>query len=132
MDLGGTRKRLLRVLLCGVVLSSISTESSAAPPRRKKPAPAATATKEPSPASNKVRAAELFKKSSEAYMRGEFETTVKLLDEAYALDPQPVLVYNTARAHEGLGHADEAIRLYERYLSEEPSSPDRGAIEQRV
>ena len=43
-----------------------------------------------------------------------------------------MLVYNKARAHEGLGHLAEAIELYEKYLAEEPSSRDRGAIEQRL
>ncbi len=99
-------------------------------PKANKPAPAAPA---PAPAStNKSRAAELFKSSAEAYMRGDFSHAIELLDEAYALDPQPVLLYNKARAHEGLGHLDEAIELYERYLTEEPSSADRGAIEQRL
>jgi len=81
---------------------------------------------------NKARATELFKKSAEAYLRGDFGQTIALLDEAYALDPQPVLIYNKARAHEGLGHLPEAIELYEKYLAEEPSSRDRGAIEQRL
>jgi len=81
---------------------------------------------------DKARAAELFKKGSDAYLKGDFATTIANLEEAHKLDPQPVLIYNEARAHEGLGHTDEAIKLYEQYLSEEPSSPDRGAIEQRV
>ena len=81
---------------------------------------------------NRGRATELFKKSSEAYLRGDFTQTIALLDEAYALDPQPVLVYNKARAHEGLGHLAEAIELYEKYLAEEPASRDRGAIEKRL
>jgi tetratricopeptide (TPR) repeat protein len=81
---------------------------------------------------NKTRATELFKKSAEAYLRGDFAQTIALLDEAYALDPQPVLVYNKARAHEGLGHLAEAIELYEKYLAEEPASRDRGAIEKRL
>jgi len=81
---------------------------------------------------NKGRAAELYKKSADAYLRGEFRQAIAFLDEAYTLDPQPVLIYNKARAHEGLGHLDEAISLYEKYLVEEPSSADRGAIEQRL
>lgn len=126
------------------VMTATATASAADPPKKKKtpatahpakPAPAAPA---PTPSDskegkeNKARAADLYKKSADAYLHGDFATAIKLLDEAYGLDPQPVLVYNQARAHEGLGHADEAIALYEKYLSEEPSSPDRGAIEQRI
>jgi tetratricopeptide (TPR) repeat protein len=116
--------------------ASIST-ADAAEPRKKKPpasAPAAApASSGSSPsAANKTRAAELYKKSADAYLHGDFAQAIKLLDEAYALDPHPVIVYNQARAHEGLGHLDEAISLYEKYLQQEPTSPDRGAIEQRV
>jgi tetratricopeptide (TPR) repeat protein len=81
---------------------------------------------------DKKRAAELFKKGADAYRQGDFQHAIELLDEAYALDPQPVLVYNRARAAEGLGNLDEAIAGYEKFLSQEPNAPDRGAIEQRL
>jgi tetratricopeptide (TPR) repeat protein len=81
---------------------------------------------------NRARAAELFKKSADAYRQGDFKHAIELLDEAYTLDPQPVLVYNRARAAEGLGNVDEAIAGYERFLADEPNAPDRGAIEQRL
>jgi tetratricopeptide (TPR) repeat protein len=81
---------------------------------------------------NRARAAELFKKSADAYRQGDFKHAIELLDEAYALDPQPVLVYNRARAAEGLGNVDEAIAGYEKFLADEPNAPDRGAIEQRL
>jgi tetratricopeptide (TPR) repeat protein len=100
-------------------------------PHSKGPSPT-TASPAPSNSASKTRAAELYKKSAEAYLQGDFDAAIKLLDEAYAIDPQPVLVYNQARAHEGLGHLDEAISLYEKYLQQDPASPDRGAIEQRV
>jgi tetratricopeptide (TPR) repeat protein len=114
----------LSAFLCAAAASSSAT---AEPLRaQKKPAPAASAN------ADKTRAADLFKKSADAYLHGDFAKAISLLDEAYALDPQPVLIYNKARAHEGLGHTDEAISLYERYLKEEPTSSDRGAIEQRL
>lgn len=83
-------------------------------------------------AANKAQANDLFKKGADAYLRGDFEESIRLLDQAYALDPQPVLIYNKARAQEGLGHTDDAITLYEQYLNQEPTTPDRGAIEQRL
>jgi tetratricopeptide (TPR) repeat protein len=141
MGIGGTRRRLAIVSFVGLTSVTYAAMGAAAPPRKKKPpAPPAAApasTTAPAPASSasandKTRAAELYKKSADAYLHGDFGLAIKLLDEAYALDPQPVLVYNQARAHEGLGHVDEAIALYEKYLSQEPTSPDRGAIEQRL
>ncbi len=78
------------------------------------------------------RAAELYDKSADAYRRGDFKTAVDLLKEAYSLDPQPVLLYNLARAYEGLGDLDAAIDGYERFLAQNPKTEDRGAIEQRL
>jgi tetratricopeptide (TPR) repeat protein len=78
------------------------------------------------------RARELAKKSADAYRRGDFKDAITYLDEAYAIDPQAVLLYNKARAHEGLGNTDEAIANYARFLEQEPNTRDRGAIEQRL
>ena len=80
----------------------------------------------------KARAAELYKASAESYRKGDFATTVDLLREAYSLDPQPVLLYNLARAYEGLGDTNGAIDTYKKYLAADPNAKDRGAIEQRI
>lgn len=126
MGFGGTRRRATIIAVACLTGMSASPDAAAQARKKKPPAPAAAHS------DNKTRAADLYKRSADAYLHGDFAQAITLLDEAYALDPQPVLVYNQARAHEGLGHVDEAIALYERYLSEEPSSPDRGAIEQRL
>lgn len=123
MGIGGTRNAVL--VAAFVVATSLATRDAQAEP---KPGVVRSAPTN----ANKARAADLFKKGADAYLHGDFALAISFIDEAYAIDPQPVLVYNKARAHEGLGHADEAIALYEQYLSEEPSSPDRGAIEQRL
>ncbi len=91
-----------------------------------KPAPKGGASTTPS------RGAELFKKSVEAYRRGDFKEAIELLNEAYSIDPQPVLLYNLARAYDGAGDLDNAIATYERYLREEPNAPDKGAIEGKL
>lgn len=120
-----TRRALAGVALAGAVGGVVCA-----------PAPAAAqgaASSAGAPAqSAAARGAELFKKSVDAYRRGELQQAVDLLTEAYALDPQPVLLYNMARAHEGLGQNDAAIETYERYLAADPSTKDRGAIEQRL
>lgn len=120
----GTRKGLIVAgLAVATTMTSPLFAQQPVTPAKEKPAPSAA---------NKARAAELFKKGADAYLHGDFAQAITILDEAYGLDPQPVLIYNKARAHEGLGHTDDAIKLYEQYLAEEPSSPDRGAIEQRL
>lgn len=82
--------------------------------------------------SSEPKAPELYDKSADAYRRGDFAAAVELLNQAYAIDPQPVFLYNLARAYEGLGDLDHAIEAYEKYLSQSPKVDDRGAIEQRV
>jgi tetratricopeptide (TPR) repeat protein len=77
-------------------------------------------------------AASLYARSATAYKLGHFAEAVKLLEQAYGLSHAPVLLYNLARAYEGMGATEEAASAYERYLKEEPNPPDRGAIQTRI
>jgi len=81
---------------------------------------------------DRERAVALFRDSDAHYKRGEFERAAALLREAYALHPEPLLLYNLARALEGLGDFVGAIEQYERYLNLATEIPDRGAIERRL
>src|SRR6185436_17537640 len=81
---------------------------------------------------DKERALALFEKSDKAYKAGKFEQAVKLLQEAYGLYPEPILLYNLGRAQEGLGDVSGAVESYERYLKDAKQIKDRGAIERRV
>jgi tetratricopeptide (TPR) repeat protein len=74
----------------------------------------------------------LYERGSAAYRKGEFREAVTLLERAYALRPDPVLLYNIGRAQEGLGDYPRAIAAYERYLKEESEVPDRAALERRI
>jgi tetratricopeptide (TPR) repeat protein len=82
--------------------------------------------------SDRDRALALFRESDVHYKRGEFERAVALLREAYALHPEPLLLYNLARALEGLGDFEGAIEQYESYLNVATQIADRGAIERRI
>jgi tetratricopeptide (TPR) repeat protein len=81
---------------------------------------------------NEERALSLFKESQTAYRDARFDESLRLLDEAYALRAEPVLLYNMARVHETMGNLDRAIATYERYLAEATDVPDRPALEARV
>lgn len=81
---------------------------------------------------DKAHALALFKESDQQYKRGDFEAAADLLREAYALYPEPILLYNLARALEGSGDTAGAIEQYERYLAAVPDLDDRGALERRV
>ena len=83
-------------------------------------------------ADDKSKALALFEKSDKAYKAGKFEDAVKLLEQAYALYPEPTLLYNLGRAQEGMGDVPGAIASYEKYLADAKQITDRGAIERRV
>jgi tetratricopeptide (TPR) repeat protein len=94
-------------------------------------ATATLAVAEPSVA-DKQRAAELAAQSAEHYKRGELEVAVALLRQAYALYPQPNLLYNLGRSLEKLGDAKAAVDAYQQYLADAKDVPDRPAIERRI
>src|SRR5690242_20671813 len=78
------------------------------------------------------RALRLFRDSDEHYKRGEFERAIELLRESYDVYPEPLVLYNLARALEGLGDFAAAVTEYERYLATSQNLSDRGGIERRV
>jgi tetratricopeptide (TPR) repeat protein len=128
-----TSRRLWLTFAAVNAVLSASASAHAQPTLPAAPAPAQASPEKDGPATaDKARATELFNKSVDAYRQGDFKQAIALLDEAYALDPQPVLLYNRARAAEGMGDVDETIASYEKFLAQDPDAADRGAIEQRL
>jgi tetratricopeptide (TPR) repeat protein len=125
-----TSQPLLALLFGAAVCFAVDTAATPAWAQASPTAQPAGAT--PPSAAAHARAAELFRKSVDTYRSGNFKQTIDLLNEAYALEPQPVLLYNLARAQEGIGDNDAAIDTYEKFLAQEPNAKDRGAIEQRL
>ena len=79
------------------------------------------------------RARDLFTRGVAAYSAGRLEEAAGLLGEADTLLPSPELAYNLGRVHERMGHVEEAVRYYRRYL--EASSADaasRADVEARL
>ncbi|MBX3128531.1 MAG: tetratricopeptide repeat protein [Polyangiaceae bacterium] len=79
-----------------------------------------------------AEALKLFEESADRYREGKFDDAAALLERAYALHPEPVLLYNLGRAYEGLGESEKAIDAYKRYLEGTPDAKDRGALERRI
>jgi tetratricopeptide (TPR) repeat protein len=79
-----------------------------------------------------ARAVALLDQSAEQYREGHFAEAADLLREAYEIEPAPVLLYNLARALEGLGDLPGAVEAYEGYIEGDPDADDRGAIEARL
>jgi tetratricopeptide (TPR) repeat protein len=81
---------------------------------------------------NTQRAVILFEESETAYNEGRFEEAAAMLRRAYDLHPDPTLLFNLARAEEGMGDLTGAIDTYERYITAAPDAPDAGAIRARI
>ena len=80
----------------------------------------------------KRRAGELAAEAQQHYKRGEFEVSAALVRQAYALYPEPNLLYNLARSLEGMGDKKGALEAYQQYLATGKDIEDRGALERRV
>lgn len=109
--------RLLPGLLIVAVLGCPTLSAEAQPKANKDP---------------KTEALELFEKSVELYRQGKFDEAAQLLERAYSLHEEAVLLYNLGRAYEGLGENQKAIDAYTKYLEKAPNAKDRGALERRM
>jgi tetratricopeptide (TPR) repeat protein len=78
------------------------------------------------------KALELFSQSEAAYQDGRFDEAARLLEQAYGMHKEPVLLYNLARAYEGMGELEKAVTAYRGYIEGSPEARDRGAITRRI
>lgn len=62
-------------------------------------------------------ARELFERGQVAYSQGDYEASLELWHQAYALDPRPLLQWNISQACERLGRLQEAADALELYLA---------------
>ncbi len=80
-----------------------------------------------------ARALRLFEQSATAYHEGRFSEAAALLEEAYALHPEPLLLYNRARALDAEGDLSGALVDYRRFLDASPDASQaplaRGRVE---
>ncbi len=78
------------------------------------------------------RALSLFAESATAYREGRFSDAAALLSEAYELHPEPILLYNLARALEADGRLDEARTAYEDFLESSPEAEQAAPSRRRL
>lgn len=60
---------------------------------------------------------QLVDRAMQHYGAREYEPAIALFEQAFAIRPEPELVYNIARSYERLARRDDAIREYERFVS---------------
>jgi tetratricopeptide (TPR) repeat protein len=77
-------------------------------------------------------AREHFQAGQSYYAQGRYEKAIDEFEEAYRLDPKPLLLQNIAQAWEKLGNLPKAVEYFERYLKEDREADDRQSLEDKI
>jgi hypothetical protein len=88
------------------------------------PAAARAADKAPAPA-GAASVAQLNEEGAALYAARDYRHAIEKFIQAYAVDPDPNLLFNIARCYEELGETDAAIEKYETFLKT-PGADTRG------
>jgi len=78
------------------------------------------------------RALEHLARAQEAFNREDYAAAIPELKSAYALDPDPTLLYAWAQAERFNGDCKRALELYRRYLDTDPPAKQRNLAEANV
>lgn len=82
--------------------------------------------------SDAERAAELVEEATEFFHQEEYAEAAIRFQEAFNLDPDPVLMFNIARAHQEMGDLPAALEFFEQARSMNPDGPVGGAARERI
>jgi tetratricopeptide (TPR) repeat protein len=77
-----------------------------------------------SPDSDALRAVRLNDSGSALYVAGDYTGALLAFERAHALESNPNLLFNIAGCHERLGHRQQALEYYRRFLIEPGSDPE--------
>jgi hypothetical protein len=73
-----------------------------------------------------------FMAGQDYYTQGRYKKAIEEFEEAYRLDPRPLLLFNIAQAHEKLGNLKESVKFLKRFLEAEPDTEDRTTLLNKV
>lgn len=74
----------------------------------------------------------LFTDARTAYEARDYPTSIARLEDAYALLPEPNILYRIAEMREELGERDAAIDYYTRYYNARPDAPNAAVVKTRI
>ena len=66
-----------------------------------------------------------FMAGQDYYSQGRYEKAIAEFEEAYRLDPKPLLLYNIAQAWEKFGDLAKAIDYLKKFLEADPNNAER-------
>lgn len=70
--------------------------------------------------------------ATQLYKDGKYAEALVELEKAYALDPQPKILYAIAQVHVKLGRCPDAIVFYEKFLATNPDDKPASAARQAI
>lgn len=114
--------------------STAGLPALAAPPEGGDPAVGTVAEDEfASPSEADQKAAKQFAQDGrELFFKEEYGASIKAFERAYALVPDPNLLFNISTAYEKLERYDEAIEYLDRYAAEAPETEADGIQKKRA
>jgi len=69
-----------------------------------------------------------FMAGQDYYSQGRYEKAISEFEEAYRLDPRPLLLYNIAQAWEKLGDLVKSVEFLQKYLEADPNNSERTTL----
>lgn len=73
-----------------------------------------------------------FAKGEKLFALGRFDEALVHYEKAFEARPLPGFLFNIAQCHRNLGHIDEAIFSYRKYLRLQPDADNREAVERQI
>ncbi len=129
---------LAAVIVGGIVTTVVLATRQAEPaapiaevPTRPMPPPAGGPPPSATP-SSKDKVAAALQSAREADGKGELDEALAAYQSAYTIDPSPETTYAIAELHDRLGHKDDAVRFYERYLMAAKDAPNRDTVTKKL
>jgi tetratricopeptide (TPR) repeat protein len=77
-------------------------------------------------------AMELTSAAREEFRAAQHARAIELLEQAYSLCPQPIILFNLGRVHHENGDLHAARDDFHRYLEAQPNTRDRPEVERRL
>lgn len=74
----------------------------------------------------------LFTDARTAYDAHDYPASIARLEEAYALYPEPNILYRIAEMHEELGERELALKAYGKFLAEKPDASNAAVVQTRI
>lgn len=99
---------------------------------KKKPTPAASQPVAVAPEGDFAKAKALFERGEAFYKLGEYEKALAEYREAYLVSKAPLLLLNIAQCYRYLGEYEEAKHNYEAFVREDPTSPYRKEMDNKI